>query len=138
MRGCDPDAACRCTRMSLRITGIASEPGYTIVENAPLEGRNTFRVPARAELLIDVSRPQVLVDLFKQAALKSQVLVLGAGSNMLFTRDWPGVVLSLPAAGIRLLEDRGDAALIRVEAGENWNDFVHWSLGHGFVGLENL
>jgi UDP-N-acetylmuramate dehydrogenase len=124
--------------MNPRITGIASEPGYTIVENAPLEGRNTFRVPARAELLIDVSRPQVLVDLFKLASLKSQVLVLGAGSNMLFTRDWPGVVLSLPAAGIRILEYRGDASLIRVEAGENWNDFVHWSLGHGFAGLENL
>ncbi len=124
--------------MSTRITGVASEPGYTIVENAPLEGRNTFRVPARAELLIDVKRLEVLPELFKQAGLKSQLLILGAGSNMLFTRDWPGVVLSLTAAGIRILQDRGDAALIRVEAGENWNDFVHWSLGRGFVGLENL
>jgi UDP-N-acetylmuramate dehydrogenase len=124
--------------MNPRITGIASERGYTIVENAPLQGRNTFRVPARAELLIDVNRPEVLVDLFKLAGLKSQLLVLGAGSNMLFTRDWPGVVLSLTATGIRIVEDRGDAALIRVEAGENWNDFVLWSLGRGFRGLENL
>jgi UDP-N-acetylmuramate dehydrogenase len=124
--------------MSPRVTGIASEPGYTIVENAPLEARNTFRVPARAELLIDVKQLEVLPDLFKQAGLKSQLLVLGAGSNMLFTRDWPGVVLSLTASGIRIVEDRGDAALIRVEAGENWNDFVYWSLGRGFCGLENL
>ena len=124
--------------MNPRITGVATEPGYTIVENAPLEARNTFRVRARAELLIDVKRLEVLPDLFKQAGLKSQLLVLGSGSNMLFTRDWPGVVLSLAASGIRILEDRGDAALIRVEAGENWNDFVHWSLGRGFVGLENL
>ena len=124
--------------MSPRITGIASEPGYTIVENAPLQARNTFRVPARADMLIDVKRLEVLPELFTQAGLKSQLLILGAGSNMLFTRDWPGVVLSLTAAGIRILEDRGDAALIRVEAGENWNDFVHWSLGRRFVGLENL
>lgn len=124
--------------MSLRITGIGSEPGYTIVENAPLQSRNTFRVPARANLLINVSRPQVLVDLHKLPALKGPVLILGAGSNILFTRDWPGVVLSLPSTGIRILEDRIDAALIRVEAGENWNDFVHWSLGQGFIGLENL
>jgi UDP-N-acetylmuramate dehydrogenase len=125
--------------MSLRSTGIVSEPGYTLVENAPLEGRNTFRVPARAELLIDVSQPAVLPALFDFAALKSgKVFVLGAGSNVLFTRDWPGVVLSLPATGIRVLEDRGDSVLIRVEAGENWNDFVHWTLGHGFVGVENL
>ena len=125
--------------MSGFITGVAREPGYTIIENAPLDGRNTFRVPARAELLIDVNQPATLPALFAMPALKSgQVLVLGAGSNVLFTRDWPGIVLSMSATGIRILEDRGDAALVRVEAGENWNDFVHWSLGHGFVGLENL
>jgi UDP-N-acetylmuramate dehydrogenase len=68
----------------------------------------------------------------------SNLFVLGGGSNLLFTRDWPGVVLSMSAHGARVLEERGDAALIRVEAGEGWNDFVHWSLGHGFTGLENL
>ena len=76
--------------MSPRITGVASEPGYTIVENAPLEGRNTFRVPARAELLIDVNRLDGVADLFKQAALQNPVRALGAGRNILFTRDWPG------------------------------------------------
>lgn len=121
------------------ITSIVSEPGYTIVENAPLAARNTFRVPARAELLIDVSDASVLPELFQLHALKTApVFVLGEGSNILLTRDWPGVVVSLATRGIRLLEDRGDAALVRVEAGENWNDFVHWSLGRGFAGLENL
>ena len=125
--------------MSAHNTGIAREPGYTIAENASLQGRNTFRVPARADLLIDVSQPASLPALFAMPALKDgQVLVLGAGSNVLFTRDWPGIVLALSTTGIRIFEDRGDAALVRVEAGENWNDFVHWSLGHGFVGLENL
>ncbi len=120
-------------------TGIAREPGYTIVENAALDGRNTFRVPARAQLLIDVSDSAKLPDLFALPALQSgPVLVLGAGSNVLFTRDWPGVVVSLVAAGIHIVEDRGDAALVYACAGENWNDFVHWSLGRGFVGLENL
>jgi len=121
------------------ITNIVTEPGYTIIENAPLAARNTFRVPARAELLIDVHDATVLPDLFQLGALKTgPVFVLGEGSNILLTRDWPGVVLSIAARGIRVLEDRGDAALVRVEAGENWNDFVHWSLGHGFAGLENL
>ncbi len=121
------------------ITAIASEPGYTIVENAPLLGRNTFHVPARANLLIDVTQSAVLPALFDFAALKhGQVLILGAGSNMLLTRDWPGVVLALQTMGIRVLDDRGDAALVRVEAGETWNDLVHWALGNGFVGLENL
>ena len=125
--------------MSGRITGIVSEPGYTVVENASLERRNTFRVPARAELMIDVTQPETLRQLFGMAALRNgHVLILGAGSNILFTRDWPGVVLSMSATGIRILENRGEAALLRVEAGENWNDFVCWSLAHGYVGLENL
>jgi UDP-N-acetylmuramate dehydrogenase len=113
--------------------------GYTIVENASLQGRNTFRVPARAELLIDVRRPEALSELFGMGMLKSRApLVLGAGSNILFTRDWPGVVLCMAAHGIRILEDDGTRALLHVEAGEAWNDLVHWSLGRGFCGLENL
>src|SRR6478752_2651468 len=53
------------------ITSIATEPGYTIIENAPLAARNTFRVPARAELLIDVHDATVLPDLFRLGALKT-------------------------------------------------------------------
>ncbi|HEY4349714.1 MAG TPA: UDP-N-acetylmuramate dehydrogenase [Paraburkholderia sp.] len=125
--------------MSSLTTGVASEPGYTIVENASLEGRNTFRVPARAEILIDVRGPEALAEVLALPYVQNNpLLILGGGSNMLFTRDWPGVVLSIATHHIRVLEDREQAALVRVEAGENWNEFVHWSLSHGYVGLENL
>jgi UDP-N-acetylmuramate dehydrogenase len=125
--------------MRSRVSSDPGEPSYTIIENASLAGRNTFRVPARAELLIDVSRADILQQLFSFPALsRGDVLVLGSGSNVLFTRNWPGVVLSLTAIGVRIVEERDDTALVRVEAGENWNDFVHWSLAKGFVGLENL
>jgi UDP-N-acetylmuramate dehydrogenase len=113
--------------------------GYTIVENASLKGRNTFRVPARAGMLVDVRKTAALEELFGYAMLRTQpLLVLGEGSNILFTRDWPGVVLSIAARGIAILEDDGAHARVRVQAGEDWNDFVHWSIGHGFAGLENL
>jgi UDP-N-acetylmuramate dehydrogenase len=117
----------------------AEGAGYTIVENASLEARNTFHVAARASMLIDVRRREALAELFGFAALKSQpLLVLGEGSNILFTRDWPGVVLSIATRGIAILESDDDRTRVRVEAGENWNDFVHWSLARGFAGLENL
>jgi len=116
-----------------------NENGYTIVEDASLEGRNTFRVPARAEMLIDVRKPAALAEVMAFPLVrKNPLLVLGGGSNLLFTRDWPGVVVTMAAHGARVVEDRGDDALVRVEAGESWNDFVLWSLGRGFVGLENL
>lgn len=122
-----------------RATGIASESGYTIVENASLEGRNTFRVPARAEMLVDIHQADVLPTLAGYASIKNAPpLILGGGSNILFTRDWSGVLLSLSTTGIRVVENDSERSLIRVEAGENWNDLVHWSLAQGFVGLENL
>ncbi|TXG79556.1 MAG: UDP-N-acetylmuramate dehydrogenase [Rhodocyclaceae bacterium] len=120
-------------------SAIAQGNGYTIVENASLEGRNTFRVPARAHLLIDVKKPEALAEVLGFPYLKnSPVLVLGEGSNVLFTRDWPHVVLSMSSQGIAVESDEGDACRVRVAAGENWNAFVHWSLARGFAGLENL
>ena len=139
LRTCHAGFAVGRQRMSEQITGRASESGYTVVENASLQGRTTFRVPARAELLIDVNRVDVLPELFNLRMLQTcKTLVLGGGSNVLFVGDWPGVVVSMATRGIDVLDDRGDAAIVRVDAGENWNDFVHWSLGHGYVGLENL
>jgi UDP-N-acetylmuramate dehydrogenase len=121
------------------ISSTLSGPGYTLVENASLEGRNTFRLSARAQMLIDVHRPGTLAEVLAFPYLKRQpLLLLGGGSNVLFTRDWPGVVLSIAAHGARVVEEREDATLVRAEAGESWNDLVHWSLGRGFVGLENL
>ena len=120
-------------------TSTLTGPGYTIVEDASLEGRNTFRVPARAQMLIDIHRPSALAEVLAFPYLKTQPLfVLGGGSNVLFTRNWQGVVLSMAAHGTHIVEERGDAALVRAEAGESWNDLVNWSLGRGFVGLENL
>jgi UDP-N-acetylmuramate dehydrogenase len=66
------------------------------------------------------------------------VLVLGEGSNLLFATDHPGVVVCLAMAGTRVLEDDGAHALVRADAGVNWNDFVRWTIGKGLSGLENM
>jgi UDP-N-acetylmuramate dehydrogenase len=114
--------------------------GYLLRENAPLQARNTFRVPATAALLADVRDPAALAELFAFPYVRSQpVLLLGEGSNLLFAGDFDGVVVALPFPGIHLLEERGDAgALVRAEAGERWDDLVRWAVGRGFFGLENL
>ena len=113
--------------------------GYQLAENVSLEGRNTFRVPARAAIMADVSRTEALSELFDFAMLREgPVLVLGEGSNLLFAADHPGVVVCLAMAGTRVLEDDGAHALVRAEAGVNWNDFVRWTIGKGYAGLENM
>jgi UDP-N-acetylmuramate dehydrogenase len=114
-------------------------PGCVLTHDASLRERTTFRVPARAARLIEVTRSDALATLFsRDEVLRDEILVLGGGSNVLFTRDWPGVVVSILTRGIEIVEDRGDASLVRCAAGENWNGFVHWSLAQGFAGLENL
>ena len=118
---------------------IKAIPGCTIYENASLLERTTFRVPASAALLIDVHDAEALPALLESNIAQGEnALILGEGSNVLFTRDWPGVVLALRTRGIDIIEEHDDAALVRVAAGEHWNDFVHWSLDRGLLGLENL
>jgi len=114
--------------------------GWRVTEQASLRARNTFRVDATAAALVEVDSVDTLPEMFAhvRARYGDEVLVLGGGSNMLLTRDWPGTVVAIGARGAAVMEDRGDSALVRCAGGETWNDFVHWSLAQGYVGLENL
>jgi len=113
--------------------------GYRLLENVSLAGRNTFRVSAHADVLADVHDPSSLPELFGFKALREgPVLLLGAGSNVLFVDRVPGVVVSLTLHDIRILVDHDRHAIVRAEAGALWNDLVHWTLGRGLLGLENL
>lgn len=113
--------------------------GYVLRENAPLIARNTFAVPARAELLADVRNLLGLESLLAAPWLAGMpMLVLGGGSNLLLVDDVPGLVLSLALTGIRITEE--DEARVRVvaEAGERWDELVRWTVARGLYGLENL
>ena len=118
---------------------VARGSGYRIAENARLDARNTFGVRAVAPMLVEATDTAALPELFGYAMLReSSTLVLGGGSNLLFAGDPPGAVLALETRRIDLVEDQGDAAIVRAEAGVGWHDFVLWTLGHGLAGLENL
>ncbi len=113
--------------------------GCTLIEDAPLATRNTLRVAAHAALLAEVHDAVALPRLFDFPAIREgHVLVLGEGSNVLFTGDYQGTVIAMATRGVEVLDDDGTRALIRVAAGERWDDFVRWSLGRGHSGLENL
>ena len=112
--------------------------GYTLIENAPLGARNTLRVNARARLLAEIRDVAKLPELLDFPAVRNApLLVLGEGSNLLLTRDFEGTVLAMATRGVQVEQD-GDVARIAVAAGERWDDFVRWTLGQGFAGLENL
>ena len=109
-----------------------------LLRDAPLDHRNTFRVPARALRYAELRDAAGLPELLQRRELKQMpLLVLGEGSNLLLTKDYPGLVLHMASSGIQTLGG-GEVARVRVAAGERWHDFVHWSLEHGLAGLENL
>ena len=112
---------------------------YRLLERARLDARNTFGVHATAPMLVEVADAAALPELFGYAMLRDgPVLVLGGGSNLLFAGDPPGATLALTAQRIEMLEDDGNDAIVRADAGVVWHDFVLWTLGHGLCGLENL
>lgn len=122
--------------MSLDDVGAA---GFTLLENASLRDRNTLRVDARARWLADIRSADAIPDLLAHPALRGKpLLLLGEGSNVLFTGDYDGAIATMATRGVAVLDDADSCTRIRVAAGEHWDDFVRWTLGQGHAGLENL
>ena len=112
--------------------------GYTFLENASLATRNTLRVAAHATLLAEIRDATKLPELLDFPAVRDgRLLVLGEGSNVLFTGDFAGTVLVMATRGVHV-ESADAGERIAVAAGERWDDFVRWTLGQGYAGLENL
>lgn len=66
------------------------------------------------------------------------ILILGGGSNILFVKDFPGLVIHQNSKGIELVEENGEEVEIRVAAGENWHKLVQFCVNKGWGGIENL
>ncbi len=101
---------------------------------------NTLGLPARAAHLVTVNSTDVLRKLVASGELrdKGPLLVLGGGSNLVLTQDWPGCVLHIDIRGREHLGLVEGAHLLRAGGGENWHEFVRWTLAQGWPGLENL
>ena len=113
--------------------------GLRITPHAALDDRNTFRVPARADLLIEADSADTLQSALEHPGVRQgQLLVLGEGSNLLFAGDVTGTVLHIALADVRIVEDGADDALVRADAGADWDALVHWTLDQELEGLENL
>jgi UDP-N-acetylmuramate dehydrogenase len=110
----------------------------TLVENAPLAALNTLRVAATARRLAEVRSAAALPALLDSPQAQGPLLVLGAGSNVLFAADYPGLVLRPLFDDVRVVADDGATARVRAESGAGWDDLVGWTLARGFAGLENL
>ncbi|MEK7459660.1 MAG: UDP-N-acetylmuramate dehydrogenase [Patescibacteria group bacterium] len=123
-----------------------------ILENYDLIKLNTFSVSACAKFFIEIENENEIVELFNSSQFKNnEKLFLGGGSNVLFTKNFDGIVILNKLKGIEILEvptleEVGipienvgkDFVFIKAESGENWHNLVLFSVSHNYWGIENL
>jgi UDP-N-acetylmuramate dehydrogenase len=100
---------------------------------------NSFGLPALASTLVRVASEAEVKRVVDHAELgPAPKLILGGGSNLVLTRDVAAVVLKVEIMGRRLVAQTPGAWIVEAGAGENWHEFVAWTLQQGWPGLENL
>jgi len=109
-----------------------------IYRNSSLKKFNTFNVDEIAKLLLEVDNISDLPNVLSKQNKKDEILVLGGGSNILFTESYNGLIINLKNKGKKILQEDKNSVLVEVSAGENWHDFVLWTIKNNFGGLENL
>lgn len=107
--------------------------------NYPLKKYNTFGIDVRAKRYISLYNEKQAAELFKQGMGRSgDCLILGGGSNILFTDDYEGTVIQALFNDIEILDISTGSAVISVGAALEWDRLVEWAVSNDMGGLENL
>ena len=107
--------------------------------NISLKKRNTFGINVKCKLFYEINNKGNLKELIKSNQFKqNNYLILGGGSNILFTEDYDGLIIKNEIRGIDIIEEDDETKKIKVGAGENWHQFVLWTIKNELSGIENL
>lgn len=110
-----------------------------IQKNYNLSKLNTFGVSVNAKFFFEIHDENDVKDLFNTEEFKNnKKLFLGGGSNVLFTKDFDGLVILNKLKGIEILEENPEIVKIRTMGGEIWHDLVIFAVERGYWGIENL
>ena len=111
----------------------------TILQDISLKPYNTFGLDAKAKYFVEVSSQEELAKLFEDPNIRKMPrLVLGGGSNLLFTRDYEGLIIKVNIQGIKVETESANTVVVKVGAGENWHSFTQTCVENGWAGVENL
>lgn len=105
-------------------------------KNQSLKPYNSFGLDVKAQYFCSFDSLDKLKVVLPEC--KSPLLILGGGSNVLLTQNFPGTVLKNEIKGIQIIEDSDDSVLVKVGAGVVWHDLVIWSIENKLAGIENL
>ncbi|WP_395050091.1 UDP-N-acetylmuramate dehydrogenase [Flavobacterium sp.] len=108
-----------------------------IQDNFSLKNYNTFGIEAKARQYVAVHNVAELRAVLEQNKSRKK-FVLGGGSNMLLTKDIDALVIHIDLKGRKIIKENDDFAWVESQAGENWHEFVIWTIDQNFGGLENM
>ena len=110
-----------------------------ICKNINLKLYNTFGLVYIARTMIHIMTEKEAKALFKgELSWKRPLLILGGGSNLLFTKNFRGTIVCPEFRRIKIEVQEGEYVAVSAGAGVKWDRFVEWCVGKGFSGLENL
>lgn len=108
-----------------------------ILTNFSLKNFNTFGIEAKAKQFVAVHSSAELKTILEQNKSQKK-FILGGGSNMLLTKDIDALVIHVDLKGKKIKEENDDFVWVESQAGENWHEFVLWTINQNFGGLENM
>jgi len=104
-----------------------------------LQKFNTLAVPALAQYFVSVKTDDELREALAFARSENlPLLLLGGGSNIVLSADFPGLVVQIKSQGKEVVNENDEFVWLKVAAGENWHQLVEYSLDNALYGLENL
>lgn len=109
----------------------------TILNDFSLKKYNTFGIEAKAKQFVAVHSVDELKSVLKEYQSQPK-FILGGGSNMLLTQDIDALVIHVDLKGKKVIKEDYDFAWVESQAGENWHEFVLWTIEQNFGGLENM
>ncbi|GAB3719380.1 UDP-N-acetylmuramate dehydrogenase [Flavobacterium koreense] len=108
-----------------------------IHNNFSLKKYNTFGIEAKAKQFVAVHNIDELKSVLENH-VSDKKFILGGGSNMLLTKDIEALVIHVDLKGKKIIKEDDDFVWVESQAGENWHEFVLWTINQNFGGLENM
>lgn len=102
-----------------------------------LQQFNTFQINVKCKYFVEVESIEDILEALTKYA-EEKFVILGGGSNILFTEDFDGVILFNKILGKKVIKETSEHVFIEVASGENWDEFVSYTVKQNYGGIENL
>ncbi len=110
-----------------------------VLKNISLKNLNTFGVDVKSKYFVEVYSEEELKQVLNSEEFPhQQKLILGSGSNILFTKDFDGLIIKNSISGIKLLDEDSNKVIVEAGAGVIWDELVKYCIDKNIGGIENL